>query len=41
VLSLEPEVVASSKLSKTIGDIRKLMKDDLGDTPQRGMSGVP
>src|SRR6266700_726936 len=32
VLSLEPEVVASSKLGKTIGEIRKLMKDDLGGT---------
>src|SRR5712672_3942221 len=32
VLSLEPEVVASSKLSKTIGDIRKLMAEDLADT---------
>src|ERR1700749_3137272 len=32
VLSLEPEVVASNKLTKTIGDIRKLMKDDLGST---------
>src|ERR1700692_3797060 len=29
VLSLEPEVVASNKLSKTVGDIRKLMADDL------------
>src|ERR1700716_4030202 len=29
VLSLQPEVVASSKLSKTIGDIRKLMGEDL------------
>src|ERR1700704_3158859 len=42
VLSLEPEVVASSKLSKTIGDIRKLMKDDLGDTGLSvELSGVP
>jgi uncharacterized protein len=42
VLSLEPEVVASSKLSKTIGDIRKLMKDDLGDTGLSvQLSGVP
>src|ERR1700741_2170835 len=42
VLSLEPEVVASNKLSKTVGDIRKLMAEDLGDT---GLSvqlyGVP
>jgi len=42
VLSLEPEVVASSKLSKTIGDIRKLMKEDLGDTGLSvQLSGVP
>jgi len=42
VLSLEPEVVASSKLTKTIGDIRKLMKDDLGDTGLSvQLSGVP
>src|SRR5499427_7094968 len=32
VLSLEPKVVASSELGKVVGDIRKLMKDDLGDT---------
>src|SRR6202047_1675353 len=31
VLSLEPEVVASSKLSKTVGDIRKLMTEDLAE----------
>src|SRR6201987_4086232 len=42
VLSLEPEVVASSKLSKVVGDIRKLMKDDLGDTGLNAeLSGVP
>jgi uncharacterized protein len=42
VLSLEPEVVASSKLTKTIGDIRKLMKEDLGDTGLTvELSGVP
>jgi predicted RND superfamily exporter protein len=42
VLSLEPEVVASSKLTKTIGDIRKLMKEDLGDTGLNAeLSGVP
>src|SRR6202011_5830237 len=29
VLSLEPEVVASNKLGKVIGDIRKLMAEDL------------
>jgi uncharacterized protein len=42
VLSLEPEVVASNKLGNTIGDIRKLMKDDLGDTGLNAeLSGVP
>jgi predicted RND superfamily exporter protein len=42
VLSLEPEVVASSKLAKTIGEIRKLMKEDLGDTGLSvQLSGVP
>src|SRR6201991_1189112 len=42
VLSLEPEVVASNKLTKTIGDIRKLMKSDLGDTGLSvQLSGVP
>src|SRR5947207_11188329 len=32
VLSLDPQVVASSKLTKTVGDIRALMKEDLGET---------
>src|ERR1700753_1022138 len=42
VLSLEPDVVGSNKLTKTIGDIRKLMKDDLGDTGLTAqLSGVP
>src|SRR5437016_2962563 len=42
VLSLEPEVVASSKLGKVIGDIRKLMVEDLGDTGLKAeLSGVP
>src|ERR1700691_1534415 len=42
VLSLEPDVVASNKLGKTIGDIRKLMKADLGDTGLNvELSGVP
>src|SRR5438132_2195734 len=42
VLSLEPEVVASSKLTNTIGEIRKLMKEDLGDTGLNAeLSGVP
>src|SRR5258705_13172841 len=29
VLSLEPEIVASNKLTKVVGDIRKIMTDDL------------
>ncbi|MDN3272974.1 MMPL family transporter [Frankia sp. RB7] len=42
VLSLDPEVVASNKLTKTIGDIRALMKEDLGDTGLSvQLSGVP
>src|SRR5258706_7860730 len=42
VLSLEPEVVASNKLSKVIGDIRKLMADDLAGTGLKfELSGVP
>src|SRR6202045_290795 len=42
VLSLEPDVVASNKLSKTIGDIRKLMADDLkGSGLKAELSGVP
>src|ERR1700720_694140 len=42
VLSLEPEVVASSKLSKTVGDIRKLMAEDLADSGLNAeLSGVP
>jgi predicted RND superfamily exporter protein len=42
VLSLDPQVVASSKLSKTVGDIRALMKEDLGDTGLSvQLSGVP
>src|SRR4030081_1089972 len=42
VLSLEPEVVASSKLSKVVGDIRKLMADDLaGSGLKAELSGVP
>src|ERR1700720_459654 len=41
-LPLEPEVVASSKLSKTVGDIRKLMTEDLADTGLNvELSGVP
>ncbi|MGY3544580.1 putative RND superfamily exporter protein [Bradyrhizobium sp. USDA 4472] len=42
VLSLDPEVVASSKLGKVVGDIRALMKEDLGDTGLSvQLSGVP
>jgi uncharacterized protein len=42
VLSLEPDVVASSKLTKTIGDIRKLMAEDLaGSGLNAELSGVP
>jgi uncharacterized protein len=42
VLSLEPEVVASNKLSKTVGDIRKLMAQDLaGSGLTAELSGVP
>ena len=42
VLSLEPKVVASNDLGKVIGDIRKLMTDDLADTGLSvQLSGVP
>jgi uncharacterized protein len=42
VLSLEPKVVASSQLGKVVGDIRKLMAQDLGDTDLKAeLSGVP
>ena len=42
VLSLDPEVVQSSKLTKTVGDIRALMKQDLGNTGLNfELSGVP
>jgi hypothetical protein len=42
VLSLDPEVVASNKLTKVIADIRKLSKDDMGDTGLNvQLSGVP
>src|SRR6201994_2568183 len=42
VLSIEPDVVASNKLGKTIGEIRKLLSDDLGDTGLNAqLSGVP
>jgi uncharacterized protein len=42
VLSLEPEVVGSNKLKKTIGEIRKLMAEDLsGSGLLAELSGVP
>src|SRR6201985_2137370 len=42
VLSLDPEVVQSNKLGKTVGDIRALMKQDLGETGLNvELSGVP
>src|SRR6201990_677922 len=42
VLSLDPQVVASNKLTKTVGDIRALMQSDLGDTGLSvQLSGVP
>jgi uncharacterized protein len=42
VLSLEPDVVASNKLGATVGEIRKLIKQDLGDTGLNvELSGVP
>ena len=42
VLSLDPQVVASNKLAKTIADIRKLTKEDMGDTGLNvQLSGVP
>jgi hypothetical protein len=42
VLSLEPDVVASNKLGKTVGEIRKLMAEDLGGSGLKAeLSGVP
>src|SRR6201985_1241446 len=42
VLSLEPKVVASNDLTKVVGEIRKLLSDDLGDTGLNAqLSGVP
>src|SRR4030088_391894 len=42
VLSLEPEIVASNKLTKAVGDIRKIMADDLsGSGLNAQLSGVP
>src|SRR6202051_4043816 len=42
VLSLEPDVVASNNLTKVVGDIRKLMAEDLkGSGLNAELSGVP
>jgi predicted RND superfamily exporter protein len=42
VLSLEPSVVSSKGLGVTVGEIRKIMKEDLGDTGLNAdLSGVP
>jgi predicted RND superfamily exporter protein len=42
VLSLEPDTVAGNKLGKTVGDIRKLMAQDLaGSGLTAELSGVP
>src|SRR6201746_2290293 len=42
VLSLEPEVVASNKLTKVVGDIRKAMTEDLnGSNLKAELSGLP
>ena len=42
VLSLEPDIVASNKLTKAVGDIRKIMADDLaGSGLNAQLSGVP
>lgn len=42
VLSLEPEVVSSNKLGPVIGDMRKIMADDLsGSGLNAQLSGVP
>ena len=42
VLSLDPQIVASNKLSTAIGDIRKIMADDLsGSGLNAQLSGVP
>lgn len=42
VLAVEPSVVSSKGLGATVGDIRKLMQEDLGDTGLSvQLSGVP
>jgi predicted RND superfamily exporter protein len=42
VLSLEPSIVSDSKLKTTVGEIRKVMNEDLADTGlTKELSGVP
>ncbi|WP_438278286.1 efflux RND transporter permease subunit [Nitrobacter sp.] len=42
VLSLEPSIVSDSKLKTTVGEIRKVMNDDLAGTGlTKELSGVP
>jgi predicted RND superfamily exporter protein len=42
VLSLDPAVVSNNKLTKVVGDIRKIMNDDLADSNlTKQLSGVP
>src|SRR6201746_1509898 len=42
VLSLEPSIVGNNGLSKTVGEIRKIMATDLADTGlSKELSGVP
>src|SRR5207244_4699727 len=42
VLSLEPEIVGSNKLTKVVADMRKIMTDDLsGSGLNAQLSGVP
>ena len=42
VLSLEPSIVGNNGLKKTVGEIRKIMADDLADSGlSRELSGVP
>jgi predicted RND superfamily exporter protein len=42
VLSLEPSIVGNNGLKKTVGEIRKVMDEDLADTGlTRELSGVP
>lgn len=42
VLSLEPSIVGNNKLKTTVGEIRKVMAEDLADTGlSKELSGVP